>query len=81
MPPKEASTDREVIRQALDHIVNDDLPTVVHLTKSQREHLMGLIEFAAMVASIKRFGVPAFTLAATLGGAWMALNQFFGFKR
>ena len=81
MPPKDATTDREVIRQALDHIVNDELPTVVHLNKRQREHLMGLIEFAAMVASIKRFGVPAFTLAATLGGAWMAINQFFGFKR
>lgn len=81
MAPNEKEVDREAIRQALDHIVNDDLPTVLHLNKRQREHLMGLIEFAAMVASIKRFGVPAFTLAATLGGAWMALNQFFGFKR
>lgn len=76
MTTRDQESDREAVRAALDAIVNSELPKSVHLTEEQHKHLMSLLEFAAMVASIKRFGVPAFNLAVTAAGVWLALKAF-----
>lgn len=72
--------DQEAVKDALRHMVDDELPKHVMLTKTQHEKLMALLEFATMVSSVKKFGVPAFNLAVTAAGIWLAAKQFFGSK-
>lgn len=76
----EKDEDREALQAALQAI-KGDLPRVVHLNDRQMERLLGWLDFLEMVVSIKRFGVPIATTLMTLGGLYLAFNQFFGFKR
>lgn len=68
--------DIEAVKLALKRITEDELPKRLILTQQQHELLQSLLEFAAMVAAAKKFGVPVFNLAVTLAGAWLAIKAF-----
>lgn len=68
--------DLEKVKEALKHITEEELPKRLMLTEHQHEMLISLLEFAAMVAAAKKFGVPMFNLALTAAGVWLAIKQF-----
>lgn len=68
--------DMEAVKLALKRITEDELPKRLILTQQQHELLQSLLEFAAMVAAAKKFGVPMFNLAVTAVGVWFAVKQW-----
>jgi hypothetical protein len=72
----EQKADLKAVELAIKQIVEDELPKRLVLTSHQHEMLIALLEFAAMVASAKKFGVPLFNLVLTAIGIWFAVKQF-----
>lgn len=68
--------DLEAVKLALKRIMDDELPKRLILTTHQHEMLIALLEFAAMIAGAKKFGVPIFNLILTATGIWFAVKQF-----